>query len=162
MSKAKKEPLVYYLQEPVEYTVDGGFEKAEMLELYEFGAHHRPEYLRLRSMVRKVFVELGERVENKNRADGEQAVDDVETRDDDLEEGLSLALDVSKEIDPEQFLKCFERLIMTPHHSLCKVDGRADIKNGTWATISPDDQFNIAVKYCVYFGIGLAFLKKNG
>lgn len=161
--QVKKEPMRFQLKHSVTYNRDGAANtEATFLELYEYSGKNRKEYLKLKSMVTKAMMSMSIYAQKMRELKNGLDKDIGEEEGDPSTSFLSMAIDLANNVDGEEFVDTFGNMILCKANPLCKIDGVVTMQDGIWQDMHADDQFDLAVAYCSFFGIGLAFLKKNG
>lgn len=166
--------MVFDLGKPFEYSKNGTFEKAQFIELHEYSAAHSRPYMKLKQFVdRAIFdtqkfakemAKSGENDEKDGEISGsrveklhEQSKETHQKQADDLSELLNVAFSLSE--DDERLFKFTDAfkafLFKAPSHPIAMIDGDSKMLQEHWAMLSPEDQIDLSIRYCSFFGIGL-------
>ena len=165
--------MEYALKRPVKYSKGGDFIDATFLELGEFSSKHRKHYLKLKKMIERAMISAQSSLKDVAQSDGyadhrarkgldEQSEEDRELDAKEAYDFINACISFSPDLDLEDFVTVFAEMVCKPEAPLCKIDGEVNIKPEVFADMHPDDQLDLALRYCGFFGIGLAFLKGDG
>ena len=163
--------MEYRLKKPVQYSKDGQFVDAEYLEFSEYSGPHRKEYFKLRQFITSVVLTVEKAAEGRSKKDvaaepqkpiADQTEDEHSVSADDLAAVVGLGFQMDSSVDTEAFVETFRSMVCNAKKPLCKLDGVTNIRPETWDGMHPDDQFDAAVKYCCFFGIGLGGISVSG
>ena len=163
--------MEYRLRKPVRYSRDGNFVDAEYLEFSEYSGPHRKEYFKLRQFITSVIMAVEKTAEGRKSKDAQpepqkpiadQSEEEHAATADDLAAVIGLGFQVDCSVDVEAFVETFRSMVCNAKKPLCKLDGAVNIRAETWDEMHPDDQFDAAVKYCCFFGIGLGGVIESG
>jgi hypothetical protein len=162
--------MEYRLKHPVKYSKDGNFVEAEYLEFSEYSGPHRKEYFRLRQTITAVIMAVEKIAEGRKKDDdatpqkplADQSEEEHGASADDLATVVGLGFSLDSGVDIDAFVETFKAMVCNSKKPLCKMDGAINMRAETWDDMHPDDQFDAAVKYCCFFGIGLAGARANG
>jgi len=157
----------FQLKKEIKYSKGGDLVSTAELEFYEFNAAHSRHYMKLKQFVDKAIFSaqkladgrdsepsiVGSKVEKFHETSEEKHNEEA----DGLAELLSISMSLSDDDDKiYKFTEAFKAMLFhSKAHSLCKIDGDMPINENHWNEIHPEDQINIAMKYCAFFGIGL-------
>lgn len=158
----------YDLKKSVKYSENGDFVEADYVELYEFNSAHVRFYTKLKTYVDKAIMDAQklnkdrEQVSEFAGSSGQKGLHEVSEEDhkigaDDMAELLEVAFSLSEDDDRLfNFLTAFRSMVVhTKVHPIAKLDGKQIVNDVLWDNIHPDDQLQLAYKYCAFFGIGL-------
>ena len=153
----------FELSKDLEFKINGASETTRRIVLNEPRMEHVKEYLKLKQLIMRSQLELAEKapaIKKMKDSAGEvikPLVDDVENIEAKTEETYTFykfALESSSTVDIGQFISTFEKMICTPGKtSLASVDGRTPMTPYLWTIIDPDDGFDMAVRWCAFFGM---------
>lgn len=153
----------YRLQRPIEYRLNGQPETTDLIELREPGMDHVKHYLKLKQMIMRAQMELAKQADEINKlrdsigSEIKPLADEVEAIEqgaEDMAEAMSLALQAAVSVDIGDFIDTFEIMACMPARKpVCMIDGRQTMTGALWKTLKPDDAFNMAVRWCAFFGM---------
>jgi len=167
----------YKLERSIPFTIKGKTTDSTFVELREPGMEHVKEYTKLKQMIGRAQMEIAKNSKHLRDAIDEddlqvvagEAVkafkDEAQTIEDEaagIEEVLHMALLSAETVDASEFLSIFQKMACkTLRRSVCVVDGIQVMTPGLWSEMHPDDAFNMAVKWCSFFGMPLEGAGKN-
>lgn len=166
----------YELTRPVKYMKNGEYADAYTIDLYEFNAAHTRFYPKLKTYVdraimdaQKLNKERDEKPSQYANSKGDKALHEVSEEDhefnaNDMAELLEVSFSLSDDDDRlEKFLTAFRSMVChTKVHPIAKLEGETIVIAELWDSIHPEDQLQIAYRYCAFFGIGLLGRLKDG
>lgn len=151
----------FKLTRPIEYRVNGEVAMAGMVELREPCMDHVKHYLRLKQLLMRAQMELASQADEINKlrdSIGEevkpidQDVENLERQAEDMAPALALAIQAAKNVSIEDFIETFAAMAcLKARKPLAMVDSRQAMTQALWATLKPDDAFNMAVWWCSFF-----------
>ena len=156
--------MEYELKRGVKYSKGGEFIEATFVELKEFGPKNRKHYLKLKKMIDRAFFSAIPEIEKLNEIKSlrESAARVEEGDGDDIYAVLKMGVSMSSEVDLDDFVELFKGLVCNSDAPLCKLDGEVKIKPEVFSDMHPDDQLEVAYKYCAFFGVGLDSMRDAG
>lgn len=153
----------FTLSQGVKYKFQGSTVTAESITLKEPGMDHIKFYLKLKQMITRSQMELAKQAGEINKmrdSIGEivkpldEDIERMENETDDIHEAISLALQASETVDIGKFIETFEKMAcMKGRTSICMVDDQQSMTAAIWSNLKPDDAFNMAVRWCSFFGM---------
>jgi uncharacterized membrane protein len=153
----------FALSKGVNYKFQGSTVTAKMVTLKEPGMDHIKFYLKLKQMITRSQMELAKQAGEINKmrdSIGEivkplnEDVERIENETDDIHEVISLALQASETVDIGNFIETFEKMAcLNGRKSICILDGHQSMTSVIWSNLKPDDAFNMAVRWCSFFGM---------
>lgn len=164
----------FNLRKPIE--VAGVDAPVEILTFHECGEGYDSYYMKLRKFILNGQMntpELMKKLSTFIKEDDDSAIASGtevkplhEKNDDDhlsdtegFAEVLKIALGTSDDL--EHLVKNFGFMVSSKGgNPICTVDG-IRVKEGAWVRLHPEDKINVAVQYCVFFGIGLDKVLNN-
>ena len=159
----KEGSFEFRLSKPLEYSMGGNRAEAEMVQLFEPTMEHSQYYLKLKQLLTRSQMDLAKQIENLDELRdslGQQVkpfhedVDKLESENDQMFEAFDAALNASESVDVSMFQKQFEKMILKPAKKpIAKVDGRVVMTSVLWSNLHPDDAWNMAVRWCVFFAM---------
>lgn len=168
--------MQYTLQKPFKYQKSGQNVDACTVDLYEFNAAHTRFYPKLKTYVDRAIMDaqkLNSARDDKPSefasARGEEKFHEISEEDhefnaNDMAELLEVSFSLSDDDDRlGKFLDAFRDMVChTKVHPIAKLDGEVIVNDVLWGSIHPEDQLQIAYRYCSFFGIGLLGRLKAG
>lgn len=153
----------FSLTRGVNYKSQGSTVTAESVTLKEPGMDHIKFYLKLKQMITRSQMELAKQAGEINKMKDsigeivkplDQDTERIESETEDMHEAISLALQASETVDIGKFIETFEKMAcLKGRSSVCMVDGKQSMTAAIWANLKPDDAFNMAVRWCSFFGM---------
>lgn len=153
----------FQLSRPLEYKLNGATEYADHVVLKEPAMDHVQYYLKLKQMLMRAFVEYTKQSDELNElrsAIGHEVkpfqdnIEQIEAESDEMAAGIGLALQGSSVIDVGEFVVTFEKMAcLKARKSVCMIDGQLAMTHALWNNLKPDDAFDMAVKWCSFFGM---------
>jgi len=150
------------LSRDLNFSVNGATESTRRLVLREPGMEHVKFYLRLKQMLTRSQLEIAKQASEFNQIKDavgdvvkplEDSVEDLESQVEDTHEMFSLALQASETVDIGQFIGTFEKMVCTKaKKSVVLVDDRVPLTSALWNSLHPEDAFNVAIRWCSFFG----------
>lgn len=163
----------FHLSRPIRYSKGGEFVEGALLEFSEYSGAHRKHYLKLQKAVNAAMVSAqkslkelqssegyAEHRERKGLADATE--DDVQMDAEEKYSFISTCFNFADCVDDNDFVDTFRDMVCGDKKPLCKIDGEHDLKATLFDDMHPNDQMEAALRYCAFFGIGLAFLSGGG
>lgn len=152
----------FVLTRPLEYSRNGTTEKALHVVLREPGMDHVKHYLKLKQMLMRAQMELAKQAGEINQlrdSIGEEVkpitenADEMEAQADEMAGAIALALQAASSVDIGEFIDTFETMAcMKARKPIVLVDGIQAMTGALWATLKPDDAFNMAARWLSFFG----------
>lgn len=152
----------FTLSRDLSFSINGTTETTRSVVLREPGMEHIKFYLRLKQMITRSQMELAKQageIEKMQNAIGEvvkplqDEVERIESEADEVHEIFSLSLQASETVDIGQFIGTFEKMVSARSaRAVVRVDGRVDMTAPLWNALKPEDAFNMAVRWCAFFG----------
>lgn len=152
----------FELTRPIEYSRNGSAQPTTLIVLREPGMDHVKYYLKLKQMLMRAQMELAKQAGEINKlrdSIGEEIkplsddVEAIEAGADDMTGAISMALQAAESVDIGEFIETFEHMAtMKARKPIVLVDGHQAMTQSLWALLKPDDAFNMAVRWCSFFG----------
>jgi len=156
----KSGDFTFKLSRPLSYKFDNGIHEANHVILREPGMEHIKFYLRLKQMLTRAQLDLAEKAGAMEEQVGEvvkpfhEEADDIESQSDDVYNMYSVCIQGSESVDIYQFVNTFKKMCCTiARKGVCMVDGRLSIADSLWANLTPDDAFEMALRWCSFFAM---------
>lgn len=153
----------YKLQRELEYRHKGNAQIARFVVLREPIMDHVKHYLKLKQMIMRAQMELAKQADEINKlrdAVGHEVkpftedAERIEKEADDMAEAIGLALQAAESVDIGAFIDTFQAMAcMKSRKSICIIDDTVQMTDALWSNLYPDDAFNMAVRWCSFFGM---------
>lgn len=151
----------FNLSRPLKYSRGGNSQvETTTVILLEPGMEHAKYYLRLKQMLIRCQMEFAKQA-GELKAIGEQQkalhqdTARIENENDDLFEMFSILVMASETVDVSKFLEIFQEMatLRGAQKSICRLDAGQPMTGPLWDKLTPDDAYNMAVRWCVNFGM---------
>jgi len=151
------------LSRGLDYKMNGGGVTAHCVVLQEPGMEHIKFYLRLKQMITRSQMELAKQAGEINKIQESigdvvkpitEEVESLESGIEETHELFSLSLQASESVDIGQFIGTFEKMVCVrgAKKSVVMIDGKQAMTAALWGNLKPEDAFNMAVRWCAFFG----------
>lgn len=154
--------IEFKLSRPLEFKVNGGSDAVDCVTLREPGMEHVKFYLRLKQMITRSQMELAKQagaIKDMQESIGEEIkpitkdVKKLESETDAAHEMFSLALQASETVDLGAFIGTFEKMVCTrANRAIVMINDRQVMTKPIWTNLRPEDAFNMAIRWCAFFG----------
>jgi hypothetical protein len=151
--------FTFKLSKPLKYQFDGSSHDADHIVLKEPGMEHLKFYLRLKQMLMRAQLELAEKAGKIQDSVGEivkpfqDQVDEIESQSEEVYQMYSVCIQGAESVDIGNFIGTFEKMVCTvARKGVCMVDGRLSMVSSIWNNLTPDDAFEMALRWCAFFG----------
>lgn len=156
----KEGETTFELSRPINYSRGGNSQvHATTVTLREPGMDHVKYYLKLRQMLTRVQMEFAKQAESL-KAIGEQQkalhenAEEIETEGDDMDEVFAMLLMASSTVNVADFVDIFRQMVVkSARKAVCLFDDIQPMTDALWDKLTPDDAFNMAIRWCVFFAI---------
>ena len=156
----KEGDCVFELQQPLEYNFEGKKNTADHVILQEPGMEHIKFYLRLKQMLTRAQMELATKAGQIQDDIGEVVKpfkDDVDKIEADSEEVFNMykiCIEASNTVDIAQFHSTFQKMAcVTARKGVVMIDGKRSMTDALWNLLTPDDAFDMALRWCSFFAM---------
>ena len=121
---------------------------------------HIKFYLRLRQMLTRAQMELAKTAGSLQSDVGEvikpiqDDVDKIEADTDEVFNMYKICIEASETVDIAQFHSTFKNMVcVTARKGVCMVDGKRSMTEALWNQLTPDNAFDMALRWCSFFAM---------
>jgi len=152
----------FKLSTPLGFSFQGAKEETLMVTLFEPSMEHIKFYLKLKQLLTISQMDLAKAsgMFDTIREGGQEVkpfqddTENIELGVDETFQAFKASLEASVSVEMADFIGTFTKMILIPSRKpLARVDGKVPMTSTLWNNLSPDDAYNMAVRWCSFFAM---------